>query len=132
MAKNGSMTGFTLLEVMIAIAILAIALTVLLGNQGQSIRLAEESNFAFNVSLLLRDKLSELMASEEELTSAEGDFGEDYPGYFWSLEVDDPDFTEYPALEGTEQFLQQVDLRVFTSDERKSVQVRRLKLVGTK
>ena len=124
-------SGFTLLEVMIAIAILAIALTVLLGNQGQSIRLAEESNFNLNASLLLRDKLSELVASEEELTSAEGDFGEEYPGYFWAIEVDEPDFTEYPALEGTEQLLQQIDLKVFTSDERKSVQVRRFKLVGT-
>ena len=130
MSYNHSDKGFTLLEVMIAIAILAIALTVLLGNQGKSIRLAEESKFALTASLLMSDKLSELEISEEELSNGEGDFGEEYPGYFWVVEVDTPDFTDYPTLQGTEPFIQQVDLSVFTTDEQHMLRTRRFMLVG--
>jgi len=66
--------GFTLLEVMIAISILAIALTVLLGNQGQSLRLAEESRFAFTASLLMREKLAEFTVSEDRSFQYRGRF----------------------------------------------------------
>lgn len=125
-------SGFTLLEVMIAISILAIALTVLLGNQGQSLRLAEESRFAFTASLLMREKLAEITVSEDDLFSTEGDFGEEYPGYFWAVEVNTPDFEDYPALLGAEQFIQQVDLKIFTTGEQQTLNVRRLLLAGNK
>ena len=124
--------GFTLLEVMIAISILAIALTVLLGNQGQSLRLAEESRFAFTASLLMREKLAELTTPEEDLSSTEGDFGDEYPGYFWSVEVTTPDFEDYPALLGAELFIQQVDLKIYTTGEQQTLNVRRLLLAGNK
>ena len=122
--------GFTLLEVMISIAILAIALTVLLGNQGQSLRLAEESRFSFTAALLIREKISELEASGEEVFTSEGDFGEQYPGLYWSVEVDTPDFGDNLSLEGSEQFLQLLDIKVFTAEERQSMQVRRYMLIG--
>ncbi len=124
--------GFTLLEVMVAISILAIALTVLLGNQGQSLRLAEESRFAFTASLLIKEKFAELALSGEELFTTEGDFGDDYPGYFWTLAVESPDFEDYPVLAGAAQFIQQIDLKVFTEGEQQALNVRRFKLVGTK
>ncbi len=123
--------GFTLLEVMVAISILAIALTVLLGNQGQSLRLAEESRFNFTASLLIKEKLGDFQVLGEELSDSEGDFGDEYPGYFWAVEVETPDFENYPALIGAEQFLQQIDLKVFTAGEQQTLNVRRLKLVTT-
>lgn len=132
MVMNQKQKGFTLLEVMVAISILAIALTVLLGNQSQSMRLAEESRFAFTSSLLIKEKLADFQISGEALSSAEGDFGEDYPGYFWSVEVDTPDFDDYPALAGAEQFIQQIDLKVSSADERQALVIRRLKLIGGK
>lgn len=124
--------GFTLLEVMVAISILAIALSVLLGNQGQSLRLAEESRFAFTASLLIKEKFADFELSGEELFTTEGDFGDDYPGYFWALEVETPDFEDYPALAGAAQFVQQIDLKVFTEGEQQTLIVRRFKLAGTK
>jgi general secretion pathway protein I len=132
MVMDKKQNGFTLLEVMIAISILAIALTVLLGNQSQSLRLAEESRFAFTASLLIKEKLADFQIAEEELTSTEGDFGDDYPGYFWSVEVETPDFEDYPALAGAEQFIQQIDLKVSTADEKQTLTIRRHKLVGNK
>ena len=132
MVMDKKQNGFTLLEVMIAISILAIALTVLLGNQSQSLRLAEESRFAFTASLLIKEKLADFQIAGEELTSTEGDFGDDYPGYFWSVEVETADFEDYPALAGAEQFIQQIDLKVSTADEKQTLTVRRHKLVGNK
>jgi general secretion pathway protein I len=132
MVMDKKQNGFTLLEVMIAISILAIALPVLLGNQSQSLRLAEESRFAFTASLLIKEKLSDFQIAGEELTSTEGDFGDDYPGYFWSVEVETPDFEDYPALAGAEQFIQQIDLKVSTADEKQTLTIRRHKLVGNK
>ena len=129
---NQKQKGFTLLEVMVAISILAIALTVLLGNQSQSMRLAEESRFAFTSSLLIKEKLADFQISGEVLSNADGDFGEDFPGYFWSVEVDTPDFDDYPALTGAEQFIQQIDLKVFRADEKQTLSIRRLKLIGSK
>lgn len=121
--------GFTLLEVMVAISILAIALTVLLGNQSQSLQLAEESRFAFTASLLMKEKLADFQLSGEQLYNSEGDFGDEQPGYNWSVEVDTPDFEDYPALIGVEQFIQQVDLRIFTDNERRTLTIRSLVLV---
>jgi general secretion pathway protein I len=132
MVMDKKQNGFTLLEVMIAISILAIALPVLLGNQSQSLRLAEESRFALTASLLIKEKLSDFQIAGEELTSTEGDFGDDYPGYFWSVEVETPDFEDYPALAGAEQFIQQIDLKVSTADEKQTLTIRRHKLVGNK
>lgn len=132
MVINKKQNGFTLLEVMIAISILAIALTALLGNQSQSLRLAEESRFAFTASLLIKEKLADFQIAGEELTSTEGDFGDDYPGYLWSVEVETPDFEDYPALAGAEQFIQQIDLKVSTADEKKTLTIRRHMLVGNK
>ena len=123
-------SGFTLLEVMVAIAILAIALTVLLGNQSQSLRLAEESRFSLIASLLIREKFTELELSEDEIVSSEGDFGQTFPGYYWSVEVDTPVFDDLDVLTGTEQYLQQLDLRIYTTEERQSIQVRRLMHIG--
>jgi len=122
--------GFTLLEVMIAISIMAIALTALLGNQSQSLRIAEESRFALTASLLMKQKFADFQLSSEQLYNTEGDFGEDYPGYFWSVEVDVPDFENVQALYGTEQFLQRVDLKIYTDEERHTLLMSRYILTG--
>lgn len=86
MRKTG---GFTLLEVMIAMAILAIALVVVFQSQSQSISMASESRFVTTASLLAQSKMSEMEAVDPgELGSGSGDFGDGYPGYSWRTTVD--------------------------------------------
>ena len=125
-----SAKGFTLLEVMIAIAILAIALTTLLGNQSQSLRFADESQFAFIASRLAQQKFSEIEASGDDLYTTDGEFGDDNPGYFWSFEVDDPDFEDHPALAESTQFVKRVVLKIHNEDESKSYSISRYMLTG--
>jgi general secretion pathway protein I len=88
--KKHQTSGFTLLEVMIATAIIAIALVAALGSQSQSVSLANEAKFATTVAFLAQKKMAELEAEEvEDVSSDTGDFGEDFPGYRWESEVDD-------------------------------------------
>jgi general secretion pathway protein I len=84
------MQGFTLLEVMIAIAVLAISLTVIYGSQSQSVSLATEAKFNTTASLLLNMKVAELESGITPLRSDEGDF-EDLPDFSWKMEVEDAD-----------------------------------------
>ena len=83
-------SGFTLLEVMIATAIIAIALVAALGSQSQSVSLANEAKFATTVAFLAQRKMAELEVKDvKDLMSDAGDFGEDFPGYRWESEVGD-------------------------------------------
>lgn len=71
--------GFTLLEVMIAMAILAIALTSLFGSQSSSVALAAETRFNIQAPLLAQLQLARLR-SAEEITGDSGDFGAEFFG----------------------------------------------------
>ena len=112
--KNDKCSGFTLLEVMVAIAIIAIALTAVLGSQSQSLSLASEAKFSTTAAFLAQGKMAEIEAEKaEDLTSDSGDFGEDFPGYGWELSVNDVTLDE---PEGVSEHLKQIDLTVSWKD----------------
>ena len=106
--------GFTLLEVMMAIAIMAIALTTLLGSQTQSISLATEAKFLTTASLLAKGKMAELELTESgKIHSASGDFGDDFPGYGWDAQVNDFSIAELGDFSDFTSHLKQVDVEIF-------------------
>ena len=108
--RNLETSGFTLLEVMVAMAIIAIALTAVLGSQSQSLSLAGEAKFSTTVSFLAQSKMAEIESEEpENLTGNSGDFGEDFPGYRWNLRIDDVTLDE---PEGVSDHLKQIDLTI--------------------
>ena len=103
MPPDSKASGFTLLEVMIALAIIAIALVAALGSQSQSVSLANEAKFTTTVTLLAQGKMAELEAMDaKDLISDGGDFGEDFPGYRWESVITDL------AMEGFEEASQHV------------------------
>ncbi len=112
--------GFTLLEVMVAMAILAIALTTLIGSQNQSLFVAGEADFSFQSSLLAQQKMNEILAAADVSLETSGDFGEEYPGFFWKAEALDPDFSDSELLEESAAYLRQLNLTIHTEDERRS------------
>ena len=96
--------GFTLLEIMVALSIIAIALTVLLTSQSQSLSLAREAKFDTIASLLAQSKVAEIEAgSGNELQEDTGDFGDDFPDYFWEIKY------ENTSLSGEEEFTRNLD-----------------------
>ncbi len=103
-------SGFTLLEVMVAMAIIAIALTAILGSQSQSVSLAGEARFYTTAAFLAQSKMAEIEAKKiEDLTSDSGDFGDDFPGYVWSVTVSN---VMFGGLEDVSDHLKQIDLGV--------------------
>jgi general secretion pathway protein I len=96
--------GFTLLEVMISLAILAIALVALSGLNGGAVAMHAYGRRATEATLLLRGKMLDV---EEDLQKngfsdfndeKHGDFGDDgAAGYAWSAEILKPDVRLDPA-----------------------------------
>jgi len=87
---NRSVGGFTLLEVMVAMSIIAIAMTAVLSSQSQSISLASEAKFSTTAALLAQSKMAETeWGNRLDLASDSGDFEEDFPGYTWQVKVED-------------------------------------------
>ena len=96
--------GFTLLEVMISLSILAVALVALSSLNGGAVAMHAYGRRATEATLLLRSKMLDV---EEELQKngfsdfndeKHGDFADDgAPGYAWSAEILKPDVQLDPA-----------------------------------
>ena len=84
--------GFTLLEVMIALAILSLSLIALLSLRNSSIRLVEHSDRITTATLLAKAKMEDL-PRPVQVGESEGEFeGEAYKGYKWKRIVSPPPF----------------------------------------
>ena len=95
--------GFTLMEVMIAMAILAITLVAVFQSQSQSVSMATEVRFLTTASLLAQGKMAEIDKMDpREIIPMSGDFRENFPDYAWRVEVTDTAF----------EFLKKIDLIV--------------------
>jgi len=80
--------GFTLLEVLVAVAILAIAMVAILKANVQSLDTLTRSRETSTASLLAAGKLAEVEAAGvAKWSELRGDFGEDYPDYTWEVET---------------------------------------------
>ncbi len=83
-----SCLGFTLLEVMVALGIMAIVLVSVYRLQSQTISMSMESRFYTQAPLLARTAMARLEQSKErEMISGQGDFGREFPGYQWKITV---------------------------------------------
>jgi general secretion pathway protein I len=86
--KNVGAKGFTLLEVLVAVAILAIAMVAILKANVQSLDTLTKSRETSTASLLAASKLAEIEAAGvANWSELRGDFGEDYPDYIWEVET---------------------------------------------
>ena len=84
--KYHNQRGFTLLEIVIALAILSIALVAVLRSGGSNLALIYESNTLTTASFLCRQKLAEIESEVGESNVMEGDFGKEFPGFRWKAE----------------------------------------------
>ncbi len=82
-------SGFTLMEVLVALSVVAIALLAIYRMYSQTLFMDERGRFDTVATLLARQKLADIDAGDiADLTSDSGDFGNDFPGYTWTVESD--------------------------------------------
>lgn len=113
--------GFTLLEVMVALAILSIALTSIYRLHGQTMDMSARARFYNQAPLLAQAKLSEIeRQGTKNAADGSGDFGEAHPGYSWNVSVE-----EMPSdlLKANEYHLVRIDIRI-SSDSADDFQLR--------
>lgn len=86
--KNNS--GFTLLEVMVALLIIATSFIVLLHSRNQSVIAADYARHMTIATLLASEKMGEIDHGESlDAVEDAGNFGEEYPEYTWLTTVSD-------------------------------------------
>ena len=86
MSKQQS--GFTLLEIIVALAILAVALVGLLTLRNRDIALQAHASHLVTATSLAKAKVEEFSrVAETDHTVSSGNFGERYPGYVWNWET---------------------------------------------
>lgn len=89
--------GFTLLEVMVAMAILATAFTALLSLHARNLKTIAQERGYTEALFLARERLAEIeLQGAPEVGVSSGDFENqypgEYPGYRWELSVLVPGF----------------------------------------
>jgi general secretion pathway protein I len=102
--------GFTLLEVMVSVAIMSIVLVSVYKLYSQSLAMNTEARFYTHAPMLAQSKLAEIeTAAEGEFADDSGHFGDKFPGYNWRIATDDVDIE---TLGEISQDLKKIDVTV--------------------
>ena len=83
-------SGFTLLEVMVAMAVMAIVLVSVYRMHSQTLTMNTAARFYTQAPLLAQKKMAEITTTSSGIFASDsGDFGEDFPGYSWQVSATD-------------------------------------------
>ena len=109
-------SGFTLLEIMAALSILAIVLVSVYKLHAQTVAMNNEVRFYATAPMLAQLKMAEVESeSPEDLGDDSGDFGDEFPNYRWNIVIGDVEST---ALGNIAQDLKKIDLLIsFNNNE---------------
>lgn len=110
-----SQRGFTLLEIMAALSIIAIVLVSVYRMHAQTISMNYEVRFYTTAPMLAQTKMAEIESkSLEDVGDDSGDFGEQFPNYRWNIVVDD---VESSSLGNLAKNLKKIDLLISLNDD---------------
>lgn len=125
MKKYWQNQGFTLLEMMVSIFILALVLVSVFKIQSGTIRISVAGKFYSTASHLARQKMAETEQKLRDPSMANelsGDFGDSFPGYKWQSVISSLDLSGSPIPEGIIakkdlQRLKKIDIEISYSDD---------------
>lgn len=107
--------GFTLLEVMVALSIIALVLVSVYKMHAQTLAMNYAANFYTTAPLLAQGKIAELETKTlDELVEDSGSFGDEFPGYKWNVGIDD---VESEALGTIAEDLKRIDVTVSLNND---------------
>ena len=120
-----SQKGFTLLEVMVAVSIIAIVFTAVFKMHSQTISMQSASIFYTTAPLLAQKKIAEIKITPiDELMDGSGDFGDDFPGYNWKVSIED---VESEILGNTAKDLKKIDIIISLDNDQDAYSIRTYK-----
>lgn len=120
-------SGFSLLEILVAISIIAIVFLSIFKMHKQTISMIQAAKFYTLAPLLAQNKIEELeLRTAYESIYDSGVFGDNYPGYRYDISIDDADseFLGYAAGD-----LKKIDVTVFTDIEEFSYSLRTYRFI---
>lgn len=124
--KPATSVGFTLLEVMVAMAIMAIVLVSVYRMHSQTLNMNAANRFYTQAPMLAQSKLAQLEAGSSDIIAGDsGDFGEKFPGYTWNVSVSE---ISIEALGEVSNDLKQIDLIVSLNNDEFTYSVRMYRL----
>ena len=125
--RNLKKRGFTLLEIMVAISLIAIVLVTVLKLNIQTISMSNYAKFYATAPLLAQNKIDEIaMESSYEQISDSGNFKEEFPGYAWRISIEDVLSEE---LGNVAENFKQVDVTISLNDDQFTYALRTYRLV---
>lgn len=114
--------GFTFLEIMVALAIIAIVLVTVYQLQSQSLSAEYISRFHVNAPLLARQKISEIESLPlNEVNDDSGGFGKQFPGYTWQVTTES---VISELLEDEADNLRKIEVTVFLNEDENEFKIR--------
>jgi general secretion pathway protein I len=124
-AQAGSLNraaGFTLLEVMVALAVMSIVLVSVYRMHSQSLTMNAAARFYTQAPLLAQSKMAAFETlSAKGFPEDSGDFGEQFPGYSWKVSQKDVTSEVLGTVAGD---LKQIDITVSYNDNQFSYNLR--------
>jgi len=114
--------GFTLLEVMIALAVMSIVLVSVYRMHSQSLTMNTAARFYTLAPMLAQQKMAELeIQSSDGFPQDSGDFGDQFPGYSWQASLTD---VSSEVLGEVADDLNRIDLTVSYNNDQFSYHLR--------
>jgi len=124
--RASSTAGFTLLEVMIALSVVAIALVSVYQLYTQNLLMAESQRFYSLAPLLAQNKLAEIeMDTSQAPSDGTGTFGNEFPQFTWKIESGE---MESEVLGDFSSGLQRIDITVGYNQDEYTYQIRTYRL----
>jgi len=107
--------GFTLLEIMVSISIIALVLVSVYRLHAQTLSMHQSARFYTTAPLLAQNKLTELEIKPlDEVTDDAGNFGDEFPGYHWEITIGD---VESQELGKTAENLKKIDITLSAGND---------------
>lgn len=124
--KMDRANGFTLIEILAAVSIIAVVLVAIHKIHSQTITISNSIKFYATAPLLAQRKISELEIKPlEELVDDSGDFGDEFTGYGWQTIIGD---VESEPLEDMAENLKRIDVAVFFNTDEFTYNIRTYRL----